>query len=132
MNWLTQLFTRRRRYDELSESIREHLEEKIADLMDRGMTREQAEHAAHREFGNVTLIEKRSREVWQWPSLESIGADVKFALRDTTGIFGSVTVRVSCACRLKPIIARPATARRLFVVTSSPVSLCPYVAHNGS
>jgi hypothetical protein len=33
MQWLKQLFTRRRRYDELSESIREHLEEKIADLM---------------------------------------------------------------------------------------------------
>ena len=30
MNWLTQLFTRRHRYDELSESIREHLEEKIS------------------------------------------------------------------------------------------------------
>ena len=39
MQWLKQLFTRRRRYDELSESIREHLEEKIADLMDDGMTR---------------------------------------------------------------------------------------------
>ena len=39
MNWLTQLFTRRHRYDELSESIREHLEEKIADLMDNGSYR---------------------------------------------------------------------------------------------
>ncbi len=54
MIWLKQLFTRRRRYDELSETIREHLDEKIADLMDRGMTREQAERAARREFGNVT------------------------------------------------------------------------------
>ena len=41
MRWFTQLFTRRRRrYEELSETIREHLEEKIADLTDRGMTRE--------------------------------------------------------------------------------------------
>ena len=30
MNWLKQLFSRPRRYDELSESIREYLEEKIA------------------------------------------------------------------------------------------------------
>jgi len=29
MGWFRQLFTRRRRYDELSELIREHLEEKI-------------------------------------------------------------------------------------------------------
>jgi hypothetical protein len=76
MRWFTQLFTRRRRrYEELSETIREHLEEKIADLMDRGMTREQAESTARREFGNVT------REVWQWPTLESLWADTKYVLR---------------------------------------------------
>lgn len=60
MNWLRQLFLRHRRYDELSESIREHLEEKTAGLMDRGLTREEAERAAHREFGNLTLIEDES------------------------------------------------------------------------
>jgi predicted permease len=81
MNWFTQLFTRRRRYHELSESIREHLEEKIADLMDRGMTGAQAESTARREFGNVTRIEERSREVWQWPRLESVWADVRYTLR---------------------------------------------------
>ncbi len=75
------MFSRRRRYDELSETIREHLDEKIADLMDRGMTREQAESAARREFGNVTLIEQRSREVWQWSALESLWAHTKYALR---------------------------------------------------
>ena len=81
MGWLRQLFSRRDRYTELSESIREHLDEKIADLMDRGMTREQAKQAAHREFGNVTRIEERSREVWQWRTLESVLADLKLALR---------------------------------------------------
>ena len=81
MKWIKQLFFRRRRYDELSESIREHLDEKIADMVDRGMTREQAEAAAHREFGNVALIEQRSREVWQWPKLESLWAGTKYALR---------------------------------------------------
>lgn len=81
MRWLKSLFFRHRRYDELSESIREHLDEKIADMVDRGLTREEAERKARREFGNVTLIEQRSREVWQWPTLESIGSDTKYALR---------------------------------------------------
>jgi hypothetical protein len=81
MGWFRQLFSRRRRYDELSQSIHEHIEEKIADLIDRGMTREQAEHAALRQFGNLTLIEERSREVWQWPTLESALADIRFAFR---------------------------------------------------
>jgi macrolide transport system ATP-binding/permease protein len=75
------LFARRRRYRELSESIREHLDEKIAALVDNGIPRNQAEQAARREFGNATLIEERSREVWQWPRLESILADLRFALR---------------------------------------------------
>jgi putative ABC transport system permease protein len=81
MHWLIHLFTRRRRYAELSESIREHLDEKIANLMDDGMTREEAERAARREFGNVTLIEERSREVWQWSTVESIWADLRYAVR---------------------------------------------------
>jgi len=81
MNWLTHWYSRRRRYDELSESIREHLTEKIADLMDRGMTREEAERSARLEFGNVTRIEERSREVWQWPALGSVWADLKYAMR---------------------------------------------------
>ena len=81
MRLLTQLFTRRRHYDELSETIREHLEEKILDLMDEGMTRVNAERAARREFGNVALIEERGRVVWQWPMLESALADVRYALR---------------------------------------------------
>jgi len=33
------------------------------------------------EFGNVGLVEQRSREVWQWPALESILADLKFVFR---------------------------------------------------
>ena len=82
MNWFKQLFSRRRRYDELSEMIREHLEEKIADLMDHGMTRDEAERFARCEFGNVTLIEERSREVWQMPILESLWADLRYAMRD--------------------------------------------------
>ena len=92
MGWLRHLFSRRRRYDELSESIREHLDEKIADLMDRGMTRERAQQTARHEFGNVTQIEERSREVWQWPTLESAWADVKFALRQLRKSPGFTTV----------------------------------------
>jgi hypothetical protein len=76
MGWL-----KRRRYEELSESIREHLEEEIENLVEGGMSQEEATHAAHRKFGNVTLIEERSREIWQWPRLESVLGDVKYAAR---------------------------------------------------
>jgi putative ABC transport system permease protein len=94
MSWLGQLFSRRRRYDELSESIREHLDEKIADLMDHGMTPNEAKRAALREFGNVTQIEERSREVWQWSALESILSDLRYGARQLQKApgFGAVVV----------------------------------------
>ncbi|MGC2298035.1 MAG: ABC transporter permease [Acidobacteriaceae bacterium] len=81
MSWIRQLFSRRRRFEELAESMREHLSEKVEELVEGGMAHEDAEFRAKREFGNVTRIEERSREVWQWPTVESIWADVKFALR---------------------------------------------------
>src|SRR5215469_7679967 len=45
---LGRLFSRRRRYDDLSVSIQEHLEEKIDELMEEGMSREEALHAVRR------------------------------------------------------------------------------------
>ena len=81
MNWLKQLFSRRRLYNDLSEEIREHLDEKTEELVANGMSRKEAAHAARREFGNITLVEQDSREVWRWPCLESFFADVRYALR---------------------------------------------------
>src|SRR6266480_260660 len=81
MNWFKQLFSRRRLYDDLSEEIHEHLEEKIEELAASGMPRKEAAAAARREFGNVTLMEEDSREVWQWPSMESFFMDFRYGLR---------------------------------------------------
>jgi predicted permease len=81
MQGFNQLFSRRRRFDDLSVSIQEHLEEKIDELMDDGVSREQAEQTARREFGNLTLIEERSREEWQWAALETAFADLKLVIR---------------------------------------------------
>ena len=81
MNWISQLFSLRRLNADLSAEIEEHLNEKIDELVTSGMSREEATLTARREFGNVTLLEERSREVWQWPRLESFFADIRFALR---------------------------------------------------
>src|ERR1700749_4441845 len=81
MQGLKSLFGRRRRYDDLSVSIKEHIDERAEELIDEGMPRQQAEQTARREFGNVTLLEERSREQWQWSGLESILADIKFTFR---------------------------------------------------
>jgi predicted permease len=81
MQWFAQFFSRRRRYEDISISIQEHIEERTEELMADGISRKQAEQTARREFGNVTLVEERSREVWHWPAFESLLADLKFAFR---------------------------------------------------
>ncbi len=94
MSWLKQLFSRRRLYGELSEEIREHLEEKIEELVAGGMSRKEATYAARREFGNVVLAEEDSREVWRWAAMEDFFMDVRFGarmLRKNLG-FAAVTI----------------------------------------
>ncbi len=81
MNSIRQVFSRRRRYNDVALSIQEHIEEKVDELVAGGMSRREAEQAARREFGNVALIRERSREVWQWQAIESILADLKHTLR---------------------------------------------------
>jgi putative ABC transport system permease protein len=81
MNWLKQLFLRRRLDNDLSEEVQQHLEEKIEELVSPGLSKKEASAAARRAFGNVTLVEENSRAVWRWPSLESVFADVRYALR---------------------------------------------------
>ena len=64
-----QFCSRRRRYEDLSVSIREHLQEKVEDLMEQGMSREEATFAARRDFGNAACI--GGKIVGQFRSIES-------------------------------------------------------------
>ena len=82
MSWLERIFRRRHLYDELGEEVREHIEEKTEQLMRlENLSRVDARRAALRAFGNPTLVQTRSLEVWQWSRLESLLADLKLALR---------------------------------------------------
>lgn len=80
--WIVdRFFARRRRYEDIAVSIQEHIDERADELEAEGVVRAEAEQQARREFGNVTVLKERSREVWQWQALESVLSDVKFALR---------------------------------------------------
>jgi predicted permease len=81
MNWIKQLFSRRNLYDSLSEEIQEHLDEKIEELVASGMPKKEATAAARRAFGNVTLVENDSRQVWRRPFLGDFFMDVRFGAR---------------------------------------------------
>ena len=65
---------------ELDEEMRFHQEQMARELEEQGMSREDAQYAAQRQFGNATRMRERSHEVmgFQW---ESVAQDVRFALR---------------------------------------------------
>jgi putative ABC transport system permease protein len=94
MSWLTQLFSRRRIYSDLSAEIQEHLDERVEELIAEGMPKKDAEAAARREFGNVTLIQEHSREVWRWRSIENFAIDVRYGLRSLGRSPGFTTIVV--------------------------------------
>jgi predicted permease len=81
MNWLPNIFRRKTLYGDLAEEMRLHLEEKTEQFMAEGMSRRDAEQAARRAFGNATVLEERSRIVWQLPWVESLGTDLKLVFR---------------------------------------------------
>jgi len=95
MNWFKQLFSRPRLYNDLSEEIQVHLEEKIEELVASGMPRKEAAAVARREFGNLTLVQEDSRAVWQWPTVESFFADIRYAVRSLRGDLRFALIAIS-------------------------------------
>ena len=66
---------------EIDAELREHLAMCIDDNMAQGMSREAAEHAARRRFGNPTVMRERVSAEDTALGLESLWHDVRSALR---------------------------------------------------
>jgi predicted permease len=67
--------------EQLDQDIREHLERETQDNIDRGMSPEDARHAALRKFGNVSRVKEETREVWNSAWLEQLFQDLRFGAR---------------------------------------------------
>jgi hypothetical protein len=78
---LRKLFTRAQDGADLDEEIRTHLEMEERENLESGMPPEEAHYAALRQFGNVTLAQERSKEMWNWNSVETLLQDVRYSLR---------------------------------------------------
>jgi predicted permease len=76
--WMLQ---RRRKEAEINEELQFHLEEEAAEREQEGIAPEQAKWAAHRELGNVTLVQEHVRAVWIWTLLDQLVQDLRYALR---------------------------------------------------
>lgn len=66
---------------ELQQEMDAHLQFLIDENLERGMPSEEALAAARRHFGNATTVRERSYQSWQFPTLESLLQDFRYAAR---------------------------------------------------
>jgi predicted permease len=72
---------RSRRNQELQEEIQAHLTLAEREEMDSGCTTKEARAAAHREFGNVSVAEETTRDMWGVRWLTDFFQDFRYAIR---------------------------------------------------
>ena len=73
--------TRRDPDDDLKREIQTHLDLEAEEQLARGLTPAEARHAAHRAFGNPTVVREAARDARRWIALDHFMQDVRFALR---------------------------------------------------
>jgi putative ABC transport system permease protein len=78
---LQMLFRRNRFTEQLSDEVRFHLDEQIAENIAAGMSPEDARYAAMRLFGNSTWLKEEMRATWGWLWVEQVSQDLRYGLR---------------------------------------------------
>lgn len=77
MTW----WRRRKREDDLDREIRDHLEMEAIELLQSGESRDDADRAARRLFGNTTLVKEDVRETWGRMWLDRFWQDLRYGVR---------------------------------------------------
>jgi predicted permease len=67
--------------DDLRDEVELHIELRRRALEDEGMDPREAEYQARRMFGNVAAIREEARDMWGFPSLDTIAQDLRYGLR---------------------------------------------------
>ena len=80
MSW-TKFFRRRRWDEERARELEDYLEIETDENMARGMSPEEARHAAHRKLGNTTLIREEIYRMNGIGWLETLWQDLRYAVR---------------------------------------------------
>jgi len=94
MNWLSRFLSKRKRELELEEEVRSHLKMAAGERVERGETKEEAERASRREFGNVGLVKEVTREIWGWRWLGDSYEDARYGIRTLSKNLGFTSIAI--------------------------------------
>ena len=72
---------RGQREDDLQHEIEIHLQMARKERVERGETPDKAQHAVHREFGNVDLVREVTRQQWRWNWFDGFLRDTGYGVR---------------------------------------------------
>ena len=115
-------FRRYRPLDDVEEEIRAHLKMEEQANLESGMSPEEAYYAARRRFGNVTIAQERSREMWEWKPIDVLFQDLRYGLRQVRRNPGftsaavlalalGIGINTAVFTAYKTMVARPLDAR---------------------
>lgn len=134
MSRIANLFQRRKLERDLAAEMASHFEERIDELMESGMSREEAVFEAKRRFGNSTLLLEQGHEVWRVSAIENLVRDLRVGVRSLsksplfTGIATAIValgIGANCAMfsLIDAVLLRPLPfpdAQRIVVVWEKP------------
>jgi hypothetical protein len=82
--WINRLryLTRRSRFDaEMDQEVQFHIDNRIGELVEDGLSRSEALLQAQREFGPTARMQEDTRAAWEVRWIEELGADLRYAGR---------------------------------------------------
>src|SRR4029079_995236 len=79
---------------DIDDEVAFHLAMRQAELERAGLAPEIARRTAARQFGNVTALKEQTREMWTFPSFESLVRDIRYAFRTLRRAPGFAVVAV--------------------------------------
>jgi hypothetical protein len=92
------MFKRKRSAGDFAEEIKTHLELEADELRREGLSADEAQWKARREFGNIRVAQERFYLNGRWVALEKLARDIRFgwrSLRQSPGFAATVVLTLA-------------------------------------